>query len=156
MKRFHANVSVDDLPEAIRFYSALFAAQPSVVKDDYAKWMLDDPHINFAISKRGFPVGVNHLGFQVESAEELAGMRAQLFAADHSLIKQTDAACCYARSDKYWITDPAGVAWEAFHTLQSIPLYGADTEMAPKEAACCVPAKAEAVTEAKATSSCCS
>jgi hypothetical protein len=155
MKRFHVNVSVDDLPGSIRFYSVLFAAQPTVVKDDYAKWMLEDPRVNFAISKRGLPVGVNHLGFQVDSAEELTGMRAQLLAADHSLIEQADAACCYAKSDKYWITDPAGLAWETFHTLQSIPLYGADTGIAPKAAACCVPAKAETATDAMATGPCC-
>ena len=155
MKRFHVNVSVADIPEAIRFYAALFDAPPSVVKDDYAKWMLEDPRVNFAISKRGYPIGVNHLGFQVESAAELTGMQAQLLAADHSLIEQADAACCYARSDKYWITDPAGLAWETFHTLQSIPLYGADTDMAPKTAACCVPGKAESATNAKAAGACC-
>jgi len=155
MKRFHVNVSVADIPEAIRFYTALFAAPPDVVKDDYAKWMLEDPRVNFAISKRGYPIGVNHLGFQVESAAELTGMQAQLLAADHSLIEQADAACCYARSDKYWITDPAGLAWETFHTLQSIPLYGADSDMAPKTAACCVPEKAESATNAKAAAACC-
>src|ERR1700674_4443869 len=155
MKRFHVNVSVADIPEAIRFYTALFAAPPNLVKDDYAKWMLENPRVNFAISKRGYPIGVNHLGFQVESAAELTGMQAQLLAADHSLIEQADAACCYARSDKYWITDPAGLAWETFHTLQSIPLYGADTDMAPKTAACCVPEKAESATNAKAAAACC-
>jgi hypothetical protein len=117
--------------------------------------MLEDPRVNFAISKRGYPVGVNHLGFQVESAEELTGMRAQLLAADHSLIEQTDAACCYAKSDKHWVTDPAGLAWETFHTLQSIPRYGDDTDIAPKAAACCVPAKAETAANAKAAGACC-
>jgi len=154
MKRFHVNVSVDNIPEAIRFYSTLFATQPSVTKEDYAKWMLEDPRINFAISRRGFPVGVNHLGFQVESAEELTGMRAQLLAADRALVEEADAACCYATSDKYWITDPAGLAWETFHTLQSIPLYGADTEIVPKASACCVSAKPE-TPAAKMTSACC-
>jgi hypothetical protein len=155
MKRFQVNICVDDLPGSIRSYSALFAAQPAVIKDDYARWILEDPRVNFAISKRGLPVGVNHLGFQADSAEELIGMRAQLLAADHSLIEQTDAACCYAKSDKYWITDPSGLAWETLHTLQSIPLYGNDTDIAPKAAACCVPAKTGTATDAKAAGPCC-
>jgi catechol 2,3-dioxygenase-like lactoylglutathione lyase family enzyme len=142
MKRFHVNVSVNDLAASIRFYTALFATEPTVRKDDYAKWMLDDPRINFAISQRGYPVGVNHLGLQVDSANELTAMRAQLTRADHALIEQTGAACCYANSDKYWVTDPAGVAWETFHTLDAIPIYGNDTDIAPKAGACCVPLRA--------------
>jgi catechol 2,3-dioxygenase-like lactoylglutathione lyase family enzyme len=142
MKRFHVNVSVKDLADSVRFYTALFATEPTVRKDDYAKWMLDDPRINFAISQRGQPAGVNHLGFQVDSAEELTGMRAQLTRADHALVEQPGAACCYAKSDKYWVTDPEGIAWETFHTLDAIPIYGADTGIAPKPGACCVPLKA--------------
>jgi catechol 2,3-dioxygenase-like lactoylglutathione lyase family enzyme len=142
MKRFHVNLSVEDLAESIRFYSALFAAEPTVRKDDYAKWLLDDPRINFAIAQRGQSPGVNHLGFQVDSAEELTAMRAQLTRADHALVEQTGAACCYANSDKYWITDPEGIAWETFHTLDAIPIYGADTDMVPKSSVCCVPLKA--------------
>jgi catechol 2,3-dioxygenase-like lactoylglutathione lyase family enzyme len=138
MKRFHVNVSVGDIAEGIRFYSALFAMEPTVQKADYAKWMLDDPHINFAISQRGYPIGINHLGFQVDSADELIAMRAQLTRADHALLEQIGTACCYATSDKYWITDPTGVAWETFHTLDTLPIYGA-TEIAPKMGACCVP-----------------
>jgi hypothetical protein len=138
MKRFHVNVSVGDIAEGIRFYSALFATEPTVQKADYAKWMLDDPHINFAISQRGYPIGINHLGFQVDSADELIAMRAQLTRADHSLLEQIGTACCYATSDKYWITDPTGVAWETFHTLDTLPIYGA-TEIMPKIGACCVP-----------------
>jgi hypothetical protein len=138
MKRFHVNVSVGDIAEGIRFYSALFATEPTVQKADYAKWMLDDPHINFAISQRGYPIGINHLGFQVDSADELIAMRAQLTRADHALLEQIGTACCYATSDKYWITDPTGVAWETFHTLDTLPIYGA-TEIAPKMGACCVP-----------------
>ena len=139
MKRFHVNVTVKDIPEAVRFYSALFDADPAVLKSGYAKWMLDDPRINFAISIRGEGLGVNHLGMQVDSAEELGGMRAQLVRADKALVEQSEAACCYAKSDKYWITDPAGIAWETFHTLSAIPIYGADTEGATKTSACCVP-----------------
>jgi catechol 2,3-dioxygenase-like lactoylglutathione lyase family enzyme len=127
MKRFHIHVSVDDLAKNIRFYSTLFGTQPARVEADYAKWMLEDPRINFAISTRRQPVGVNHLGFQVDSANELLGMRAQLTAADARMIPEREQACCYARSDKYWVTDPTGIAWETFHTLGSIPVYGEDT-----------------------------
>ena len=160
MKRFHVNLSVKDLSDSIRFYTALFATEPTIRKDDYAKWMLDDPRINFAIAQRGQAPGVNHLGFQVDSAEELTSLRAQLTRADHALIAQTGAACCYANSDKYWITDPEGVAWETFHTLETIPIYGDDTEIAPKSNTCCVPLMStdkEACCEpsAKPVTSCC-
>ena len=160
MKRFHVNVSVQDLAESIRFYSALFAVDPTVRKDDYAKWMLDDPRINFAITQRGDKAGINHLGFQVDSAAELTGMRAQLTRADHTLVEQSDAACCYAKSDKYWVTDPTGVAWETFHTLDSIPIFGADTEIVAKTDGCCVPLQATDAgccepKAAPAPSSCC-
>jgi catechol 2,3-dioxygenase-like lactoylglutathione lyase family enzyme len=136
MKRFHVNVSVADIAEGVRFYSALFAAEPTVNKADYAKWMLDDPRINFAISQRGYPVGVNHLGFQVESADELAAMRAQLTGADQALVEQAGAACCYAKSDKYWVTDPTGIAWETFHTLDDLPIYGDDIDASQRAPGC--------------------
>jgi catechol 2,3-dioxygenase-like lactoylglutathione lyase family enzyme len=127
MKRFHVHVGVKDVDESIRFYSTLFASKPIVRQPDYAKWMLEDPRINFAISTHRQPVGVNHLGFQVDSDEELRGMRAQLQAADAQVVQEDDQSCCYARSDKYWVTDPTGIAWETFHTLGSIPVYGEDT-----------------------------
>jgi catechol 2,3-dioxygenase-like lactoylglutathione lyase family enzyme len=127
MKRFHIHVSVADLEESIRFYSTMFAADPSVRQSDYAKWMLEDPRINFAISTRHQPLGVNHLGFQVDSDAELTALRTQLSAADARMIEENEQACCYARSDKYWVTDPTGVAWESFHTLGNIPVYGEDT-----------------------------
>jgi extradiol dioxygenase family protein len=146
MKRFHVNMAVKDIPEAVRFYSAVFDAEPVVLKSDYAKWMLDEPRINFAITIRGEGVGVNHLGMQVDSAEELAVMRAQLERADNALVEQSDAACCYAKSDKYWTIDPAGIAWETFHTLSTIPIYGAETEAAAKTSGCCVPVKPAAAT----------
>ena len=139
MKRFHVNVSVNDLAESIRFYTALFATEPSVRKDDYAKWMLDNPRINFAISRRGYPVGVNHLGIQVDSGAELTAMRDQLTRADNSVVEQAGIACCYAHSDKHWSTDPSGIAWETFHTLDSIPIYGEDADAKPRASACCVP-----------------
>jgi catechol 2,3-dioxygenase-like lactoylglutathione lyase family enzyme len=127
MKRFHVHVSVDNLDESIRFYSTLFAAMPTVQHADYAKWMLEDPRVNFAISTRGQQHGINHLGFQVDTHDELRSLHAQLEAADAQLVQEIDQPCCYARSDKYWVTDPAGIAWETFHTLGSIPVFGEDT-----------------------------
>jgi catechol 2,3-dioxygenase-like lactoylglutathione lyase family enzyme len=127
MKRLHIHVSVEDLSASIRFYRSLFGTEPVVTKADYAKWLLEDPRLNFAISTRHQAPGINHLGFQVDTDEELRDMRAQLDAADTHLIEQTDQACCYARSDKYWVTDPTGIAWETFHTLANIPVYGQDT-----------------------------
>ena len=139
MKRFHVNLSVESLAESVRFYTALFEAEPSVRKQDYAKWMLNEPRINFALSQRGYAVGLNHLGFQVDSPEELTTMRAQFARADRALVEQSGAACCYANADKYWITDPGGIAWEAFHTLDAIPVYGVDTDITPQSRRCCAP-----------------
>ena len=151
MKRLHIHVSVKDLPASIRFYRTLFGAEPSVTEADYAKWMLEDPRVNFAISIDRQPVGINHLGFQVDTDEELRGMRAQLQAADARMIGENEQPCCYARSDKYWVTDPTGIAWETFHTLGSIPVYGKDTAVFDHGASivavetsgsqCCVPAQ---------------
>ena len=151
MKRLHVHVSVNDLSASIRFYQTLFGAEPTVTKPDYAKWMLEDPRVNFAISMHRQPVGVNHLGFEVETDEELRGMRAQLEAADARMVEESEQPCCYAKSDKYWVTDPTGIAWETFHTLGGIPVYGDDTPVfdhgasaVPVEtqtAACCVPAQ---------------
>jgi catechol 2,3-dioxygenase-like lactoylglutathione lyase family enzyme len=138
MKRFHVHVSVHDLPESVRFYSGLFGARPVIEKADYAKWMLDDPRINFAISRRGRAAGIDHLGFQVESDEELKELHAHLVKADIAALDQTGGSCCYAKSDKYWIEDPQGVAWETFHTLGSVPIYGEESAHA-KEGACCIP-----------------
>ncbi len=128
MKRFHVHVAVEDLSASIRFYSTLFGSSPSVTEADYAKWMIDDPRVNFAISSRGRNGGVNHLGFQVDSAAELVEMKSQLEAADTALIEETAIECCYARSDKYWITDPSGIAWETFHSLGQVPVYGEEGE----------------------------
>jgi len=124
MKRFHVHVSVDDLDANVRFYSAMFGAPPAILKPDYAKWMLDDPRVNFAISSRGVKAGVDHLGVQVESASELTALREQAAAAKFAGLDHANAECCYARSDKYWTTDPQGIPWETFHTLGSIPIYG--------------------------------
>lgn len=126
MKRFHVHVAVPDLATSVRFYSTLFAAEPSVLKDDYAKWMLEDPLVNFAISQRGARAGVNHLGLQVDSSEELEALHVRLGEASRNIIAESDVSCCYAKSDKYWVKDPAGIAWESFHSLGAIPLFGAD------------------------------
>lgn len=139
MKRFHVHVAVSDLSESVRFYSAIFAAEPSVLKDDYAKWMLEDPRINFAISSRGQIPGVDHLGLQVEDDAQLHAMRQQLSDADRSLLERGAQPCCYAKSDKYWITDPQGVAWETFHTLESIPVFGEDNKPVAMPSECCIP-----------------
>ncbi|MEX2479305.1 MAG: ArsI/CadI family heavy metal resistance metalloenzyme [Gammaproteobacteria bacterium] len=145
MKRFHVHVAVPDLAHGISFYSTMFSAKPAVVKDDYAKWMLDDPRINFAISTRGYATGVNHLGFQVDDDDELVAMHDQLQGADEELVTQTGTTCCYAKADKYWVTDPAGIAWETFHTLSDVPVFGADTQpqVAAPSTACCAPAAVE-------------
>ena len=136
MKRFHVHVSVADIPAGIRFYESAFGQPPSVVKPDYAKWMLDDPRLNFAISPDR-EAGVNHLGFQVESGDELEAMRTQLETADRGIVEEAGVSCCYARSDKYWVTDPTGIAWEAFRNLGSVQIYGGNRE--PQGEACCKP-----------------
>ena len=153
MKRFHVHVAVPDLRESIRFYSTLFGAEPTVRKDDYAKWMLDDPRVNFAISQRGAAPGVNHLGFQVDSDAELEALHANLQSADRAVIAEHGATCCYAKSDKYWVTDPSGIAWESFHTLGAIPLFGADAHEAAEQRGCCSPAAASAANTKR--SACC-
>lgn len=141
MKRFHVHVAVHDLQQSIRFYSALFGTAPSVAKEDYAKWMLDDPRVNFAISMRENKTGLDHLGIQTENGAELEEVGSRLAQADVSLLPQKGASCCYAKSDKYWTLDPQGVAWESFHTLDAVPTYGSDTRIKAGEhkAACCEP-----------------
>jgi catechol 2,3-dioxygenase-like lactoylglutathione lyase family enzyme len=138
MKRFHVHVSVADLEQSIRFYSTLFASEPAVLKPDYAKWMLDDPRLNFAISTRDRKTGVNHLGLQVDSGEELAGLEVQLRSAGLSTIDESQTTCCYAKADKHWVIDPQGVAWETFHTLDSAPVYGS-SPIHLSSVACCGP-----------------
>ena len=144
MKRLHVHVGVHDLQQSIRFYSALFAAEPVVKKDDYAKWMLDDPRVNFAISTHASRRGVDHLGIQAENGAELEEIGTRLAKADVSVMAQKDASCCYAKSDKYWTLDPQGIAWESFHSLGSVPTYGKDVGVREVQAkpACCAPAAA--------------
>lgn len=139
MKRFHVHLSVNNLNESIGFYSALFGLEPNVTKPDYAKWMLDDPRINFAISERGAEAGLDHLGIQVESDNDLEALNQQFTQAALPVAEQKGAACCYSESNKYWTIDPQGIAWETFHSLASIPLFGNDTPIPVKnpESACC-------------------
>ena len=145
MKRLHVHVAVENLPQSIGFYSVLLAAQPTVVKTDYAKWMLDDPRVNFAISTRGRQPGLDHLGIQVENAEELQEVYGRLHKAGGNVIEQGQTACCYAKSEKSWIDDPAGIAWETFLTTGESTTYGDGTgernaRLAhEQQGACCVP-----------------
>lgn len=148
MKRLHLHVSVPDLTQSIQFYETLFGAAPTVVKDDYAKWMLDDPRVNFAISQRDRATGVDHVGIQVDSTAELAELSSRLKAAGAQTFDEEATTCCYARSDKSWVADPAGVRWETFYTFGEATTYGEDQAQAALEAqatggACCGP-KAEA------------
>lgn len=148
MKRLHVHVAVEDLPKSIGFYATLFGAEPAVVKDDYAKWMLDDPQVNFAISSRGRMPGIDHLGIQADSGEELAEIAARLKAAGETTRDQEATTCCYAKSDKSWVEDPSGLSWETFHTFGEAVVYGEERpDLAapePKAAPCCGPAKAPA------------
>ena len=150
MKRFHLHMNVADLAANIGFYSKLFGAEPARVEADYAKWMLQDPPINFAISTRGGKEGVDHLGFQTDDPAELVAMKLSAQAADLALRDDGEGTCCYARSDKHWITDPQGVPWEQFHTLANIPVYSEQTAAASGKA-CCVGASPAA----KAAAACC-
>jgi catechol 2,3-dioxygenase-like lactoylglutathione lyase family enzyme len=137
MKRMHLHVSVPDLAQSIEFYTTLFGGAPTVVKDDYAKWMLDDPRVNFAISQRGARAGVDHIGIQAESRAELGEMAARLKTAGAHTFDEEAANCCYARSDKSWVTDPAGVRWETFYTFGEAVTYGEDSAEAAAPATCC-------------------
>lgn len=164
MKRFHVHVHVDNLAASVGFYSKLFAAEPTRLEADYAKWMLDDPRINFAISARGAKPGIDHLGFQTDSAEELAELKTRAEGADMALLDEGQTSCCYTRSDKHWITDPQGVAWEHFHTLDNIPVFS-ETARGTADSACCATAAAAPVSApargkpigvpVKGSSSCC-
>jgi catechol 2,3-dioxygenase-like lactoylglutathione lyase family enzyme len=139
MKRFHVHVHVDDVAQSIAFYSKLFAAEPARIESDYAKWMLDEPAVNFAISTRGASKGIDHLGFQTDDPAELAAMKARAEAADMALLDEGETTCCYARSEKHWVTDPQGIAWEHFHTLADIPVFNEAPQPAASTSACCTP-----------------
>ena len=125
MKRLHVHVGVNDLDQSVRFYSTLFAAEPAVIKDDYAKWMLDDPRVNFAISSGQHAAkGIEHLGIQAEDSGELAEVYGRLQAADRPVLEEGRTTCCYARSEKSWIADPDGLVWETFFTDGEATTYG--------------------------------
>jgi hypothetical protein len=136
MKRLHVNVGVADLGGSVRFYSSLFGAEPSVIKEDYAKWMLDDPRVNFSITSRGQRKGIDHLGIQVETLSELQAVYARLKAAEAPLIEQGSVTCCYAKSEKNWSYDPEGIAWETFLTTGESTTYGSNEHIANPEACC--------------------
>jgi catechol 2,3-dioxygenase-like lactoylglutathione lyase family enzyme len=139
MKRMHIHVAVKNLQDSIQFYSKMFATEPTVLKTDYAKWQLEDPKINFAISARGAAEGLNHLGIQVEDGAELSEMKTRLDSLQSELIEEAGTACCYAKSDKYWVNDPSGIPWETFHTLDSIPVFNESADQVEARTACCVP-----------------
>lgn len=140
MKRLHMHVSVPDIEQAVAFYNALFDAKPVVVKDDYAKWMLDDPCVNLAISSRARGTGIDHVGIQVDGPDELAALATCLKAAGNTTFDQEATTCCYAISDKSWVTDTAGVRWETFYTHGEATSYGEDEVLPePASSACCVP-----------------
>ncbi|MDR3508739.1 MAG: ArsI/CadI family heavy metal resistance metalloenzyme [Caulobacteraceae bacterium] len=143
MKRLHIHVAVGDISQSVSFYSIMFGAQPTVLKDDYAKWMLDDPCVNFAISSRGVAAGLDHLGIQVEEVGELSQIAGRLKDAGVGAFDEVGATCCYAQSDKTWVADPSGIRWETFRTFGDATVYGEDhsAEMTPRSdaGACCAP-----------------
>jgi catechol-2,3-dioxygenase len=141
MKRMHLHFSVADLSQSIVFYNTLFGAAPTIQKLDYAKWMLDDPLVNFAISQRGAKVGLDHVGIQVENDEELVEIKARLDAADLQTLTQQEKTCCYAKSDKHWVQDPSGIAWETYRTLGIAPTFNnaQPNRNAQSPSACCAP-----------------
>lgn len=146
MKRMHIHIGVDDLAQSIAFYNALFGEEPNKTKTDYAKWMLDDPAINFAISTRAGKRGVDHLGIQVSEEGELSELRERLQRADMSVFDEGETVCCYARSDKSWLEDPAGIPWEAYQSMADVELFSAAGDEASAGGACCAPASQTAAT----------
>lgn len=155
MKRFHVHLHVDDLGKSIAFYSKLFAADPARTESDYAKWMLEDPPVNFAISTRGTQPGIDHLGIQTDDAGELSALKARAEAADMALLDEGETTCCYARSEKHWVTDPQGIAWEHFHTLGNIPVFNEAATPQGMQSACCAPAVAATATASIAEPAAC-
>ncbi|NOS74998.1 MAG: glyoxalase/bleomycin resistance/dioxygenase family protein [Methyloglobulus sp.] len=154
MKRFHVHVAVDNIKTSIDFYSKLFGQEPTKQQDDYTKWMLEDPQVNFAISARGHAVGVNHFGFQVDSPEELVELKKLADAASHGeVLNQGETACCYAKSEKHWTIDPSGLAWEHFHTMVDTLAFGVDTTH--QASACCIPVRGSELDAPTAKGACC-
>ena len=176
MKRFHVHIAVENLGDSVRFYSDLFGLPPTVERTDYAKWMIEEPRLNFAISARGHRPGVNHLGFQAEDAEELAELGARAaHAAGAAVLRETAVECCYAKGNKYWVIDPQGLAWEHFQTLGEVPIFGEDAAMkqddgtpcsiplhaaqnagiAEPKAECCVPSASADTASTRKAGACC-
>ncbi len=149
MKRLHVHLAVENLQKNIEFYSTMFGAKPTVQHEDYAKWMLDDPRVNFAISNRSDQIGLDHLGIQAESDQELKDIKQCLDQTQASIETQQGTACCYSESDKHWVMDPQGIAWESFHSLKSIPTFNTEKAVADSDSSssCCTP-------EPKKTSCC--
>lgn len=138
MKRMHIHINVEDLNKNIEFYNALFATEPTVQHEDYAKWMLEDPRINFAISCRGAKAGIDHLGLQTEEEGELDEIKQRLEKAELNIESQENTACCYMKSDKHWVTDPQGIAWESFHSLSDFPTFN-EASKKEEQSSCCAP-----------------
>lgn len=164
MKRLHVHVAVENLEESVKFYSTMFGAQPVKLKSDYAKWLLDDPRVNFAISARGRKPGLDHMGIQVDEDSELAEVRGRLKQAEVKTMDEGETTCCYSKADKTWVLDPAGVAWEAYRNMADVEFFGRDQDLqTPKsteEKACCGPSVAKTsvpLSQAVATkkTSCC-
>lgn len=157
--RFHVHTHVENLQASIAFYSKMFGAQPTRTESDYAKWHLENPRLNFAISTRGSKAGIDHLGFQADTAEELAELKARAQAADQAVLDEGATTCCYARSEKHWVTDPQGIAWEHYQTLGDIPVFSESQQAAPsptaQEPACCPPRGKPVAIPVKAGTSCC-
>lgn len=152
MKRFHLHVGVKDLPKSVQFYSTLFGQAPTKLKDDYAKWMLEDPRVNFAISTRSQETGVDHVGIQVETVGELAEITERLKKADLGVFDEGETTCCYAESSKAWVQDPSGLAWEAYQTMNDAEVFSAEkAEASEDDEGCCVPEEASD----DSNSSCC-
>jgi catechol-2,3-dioxygenase len=138
MKRMHLHIAVEDMSKSVRFYASLFGASPTVEKPDYAKWMLTDPLVNFAISKRGAKAGLDHIGIQVENDSELLEIKQRLEAAEMQMLTEAGTTCCYAKSDKHWVQDPSGIAWETYRTLDTAPTFNGKENTA-SATACCAP-----------------
>jgi len=158
MNRFHVHAHVNDLQASVEFYSRLFGAEPTRLENDYAKWMLEDPRINFAISTRGGKPGVDHLGIQTDTEEELAALRARADSAEMAVLDEGETTCCYARSEKHWVMDPQGIAWEHYHTLADIPVFSQAKTASDASSACCAQPAASGrpvSVPVKQASSCC-
>lgn len=152
MTRLHIHVSVDNLEQSTKFYSVLFGAEPTKQKSDYAKWMLDDPRINFAISARGAKPGLEHLGIQADDESEMAALRERIKQADLSTFDEGETTCCYAKSDKTWVQDPSGITWETYHTMGEAEFL---KDASAAEGACCVPKAKPEASSCEPKSGCC-